>query len=419
MTTTKEQLAASEFLWKSQKVKYLQLIAGAGSGKTTVLIESIKKCSLAYCDPKKIAVITFSKKASIEMKERLENNALKVGFVGTMHAMAYSFLQQYTKKKIKIIDDHLTIYSRLLKEHSPELSYVPIEFIFQKSFQNNAKVKEIQRKYKDYKTSSDLYDFEDLIIEASKILENKKLTHPFEVILVDEFQDTSPMQLEFIQALYPQKLFVVGDDWQSIYKFRRAEPSIMIDFPMIFSPSKRLFLTKNFRSQKKIVQLGNRLIKLSNEYVPKKLSAFYKAEKKPVCHIINKSSKKNNTSDIIKKLIAWNQKKYSEATFTILVRTNFERFQIDSYFGPHLGSNYKIMTIHASKGLEFDHVIIWGIEKNTIPHKWGDHSEEVRLLYVAVTRAKKSLQFVAFEDKNSESSKFLPYLTSKCKIHYL
>ena len=247
------------------------------------------------------------------MKERLENNNLKVGFVGTMHGMAYDFLSQHKKTKLKIIENSLEIYSELIRKYASDLSYIPLEFIFHKSFSNNQKVREIQRHYREYKKSNGLYDFEDLIIEATSLLNTGKLSHSFKAVLIDEFQDTSPIQMEFVQVLSAQKLFVVGDDWQSIYKFRGAEPSIMLDFQKIFAPSKRLFLTKNFRSQKKIVKFGNRLIKLSKAYVPKSLSAFHGSKDPPICHIITKHSEKKNVPESIKKTNGLESEKISKS----------------------------------------------------------------------------------------------------------
>ena len=397
---TEEQEKAAAYLWKNEKTQTLQLIAGAGSGKTTTLLKSLENFEKNSHVSGKVCLITFTKKAALEMQERLSKAQITADFVGTMHSLAYDMLAKQKKSNLNIIQDSNQIYDQLIKERYPDLRYIPAEFLFYGEMSLKPEVLELKESYKNYKKEKQLYDFDDLILEAADFLKQGIITSPYKAVLVDEFQDTSPSQLEFIRGLNPKKLFVVGDDWQSIYKFRGADVSISINFAKHFENVQRLFLTKNFRSQKRVVQLGNQTIRLSREYISKKLTSHYKAGLKPVCHIIQKKrGQKDSLKTNWEKLIKWNQKKNYGSAFTILVRTNKEKNALEEI----VPSDFQVLTIHSSKGLEFEHVIIWGIAEGNIPHRWGDLDEETRILYVGITRAKLSLQFIAKDEENKNS----------------
>ncbi len=409
---TKEQSKVTDFLWNTNKYNTIQLIAGAGSGKTTTLIQTVKNCIKVYSNPEKICLITFSKKAANEMQERLGTDTKSIGFVGTMHSLAYKLIKETYNRPINIITDHFHIYKEIVQNKFNDLSYIPLEFLFYGEANHQERVQLLHQEYKKYKKERGLYDFEDLIIEATNMCQERIISKPYNVVFVDEFQDTSPMQLKFIKSLNADRLFVVGDDWQSIYKFRGADVSITLQFQKHFERSKRLFLTKNFRSQKNIVRLGNIMIKnLSKEFVSKKLIPHYGSGKKPICHVLpdNKDIKYYSN-----RIIEWNLGQSPDRQLVILVRTNYMKELISKYV-PH---HFEVFTIHSVKGLEFDHVLIFGIANNMIPHRWGDFDEEVRLFYVGITRAKKTIQFLAWEKEN-RYSKFLPLLARKCSLNYL
>ena len=412
---TKEQERAANFLWENPHKKCVQLIAGAGSGKTTTLIEAIKAYVHNQSNAENVCFITFTKKAAHEMKERLSKQNISAGFIGTIHSFAYQLIRKDGKEKLNIIQDSNEIYKKLVEEKFQELKYIPMEFLFHRGQTQNERVRELKNNYEKYKEEKNLYDFDDLITKSIRLLHDKSIENPYPVVLVDEFQDTSPLQVEFIRALEPKKLFVVGDDWQSIYKFRGADVSVNINFAKTFKGSTRMFLTRNFRSQKRIVKLGNQAIKLSKEYIRKKLVAHKKRESRPTCLIFYKKSNESDSHQrILKKMLLWNSKNCPLSEATILVRTNREQAILEKI----IPTGFDVMTLHSSKGLEFENVIIWGIQKKNIPHEWGDLDEEVRLLYVGITRAKSRLQFVAIEEENHHSS-FLPFLNSKCRVAYI
>ncbi len=412
---TKEQKIAASFLWKNPKIKILQLIAGAGSGKTTTLIATVSEYLQYNTSAQNICLITFTKKAAEEMKQRLHQKKIHVGFIGTMHALAYKFITKYKGFQPTILKNSNQIYRQLIDRKYKELRHLPIQFIIKGHLTQHPQIKELKKDYTYYKREKNLYDFDDLISECTKLFNQKNIHSPYSIALIDEFQDTSPSQLKFIQSMCFEKLFVVGDDWQSIYKFRGADVSISIELKKTLPKVKRLFLTKNFRSQKKIVRLGNQAIRLSDNYIKKKVTSYKKSGLKPICLILQENAHKNvSLQERWNKVAAWNQKNIIFDNTTILVRTNNEQTILQKI----IPAKINIMTLHASKGLEFENVTIWGIQDKKIPHQWGDPDEEIRLLYVGITRAKKKLQFIAIEE-GERHSPFLKFLTSQCKIAYI
>jgi len=415
MNLTKEQKIASEYLWQSNQPQELQLIAGAGSGKTGTLIESVKICHENYTSAKNICLITFTVKAAKEMQERLQKFNIQVGFTGTMHSFAYHLLQQYYQKEINILEDVTKVQQQIIRENFQEVSHLPIEEISVKSLLNDKEFDIFSILYQKYKKQQNLLDFEDLILKATNLLKQEKIMNPFSVIFTDEFQDTSEIQLEFLKSLRYNKLFAVGDPRQSIYKFRGADVQISENFSKNFHNSKLLYLNTNFRSQKKIVNLGNKIIKLSNIKIKKKLKSFQSSSNPPITLINKIFISPLNTFKIF---FSWYQKNHPKQSLTILVRTNYYVNLINKLISSFY-SEIQVMTIHSSKGLEFENVAIFGIAKNTIPHHRNDYNEEIRLLYVALTRAKKNLIFIAWEEKNQEYSLFLPFLVKNTKLKYI
>ena len=412
---TQEQKLAANFLWQNSQRKALQVIAGAGSGKTTTLIAAVSSYAQCNGNTNKICLITFTKKAAQEMKERLNKQNISVGFIGTMHALAYQMIRKSKTTTLTIITDSDKICRELIQDKYQELRYIPTEFLLSNEYAQHPQVITLMQDYAHYKEERNLYDFEDLILKSTQLLNLNTIKNPYPIVLVDEFQDTSPSQLKLIQAMRSEKLFVVGDDWQSIYKFRGADISIMANFTKTIEGGARLFLTKNFRSQKKIVKLGNQAIQLSKNYIKKKLTSHYKSAQRPVCLIFNeKAYTKNSLQQQWETVASWNQKRNFCTNPTILVRTNIDQHKLRKV----IPEKFPIITLHSAKGLEFEDVIIWGIQNTNMPHRWGDLDEEIRLLYVGITRAKSNLQFIAIEEAK-KSSYFLGFLVSQCKISYL
>ena len=285
----------------------LLIFAGAGSGKTRVLTYKI-----AYLikekntDPFKILAITFTNKAANEMKRRVIELVGRVGqymWVSTFH----SFCARFLRKEISVLgynerfviydsDDSLKLISRCITEAGFDIKMVSPKSVqeaistaknklidcdsfVKKAFDPFEKiVASIFPTYQNALYKANALDFDDLLLLTVNILKlypqiRKKYQGQFEHILVDEFQDTNSVQNEIILLLYSgaNKIFVVGDDDQSIYSWRGAEVSNIINFDKNFSNTMIIKLEQNYRSTSYILDAANELIKHNYSRSKKKL----------------------------------------------------------------------------------------------------------------------------------------------------
>jgi DNA helicase-2/ATP-dependent DNA helicase PcrA len=276
----------------------LLILAGAGSGKTRVLTHRI-----AYMieekgvNPWNIMAITFTNKAAGEMRERIDK---MVGFgsesiwVSTFHSSCVRILRRYIERIG--FDNHFTIYdmddqksvmkdickrleidTKIYKERNllAAISSAKDEMISPKEFTLNAegdfglqKVAKVYTEYQNVLKGNNALDFDDLIIktvelflECPDVLESYQ--NRFSYIMVDEYQDTNTAQFEFIRLLAKRdkNLCVVGDDDQSIYKFRGANIRNILEFESNYPDAKVIKLEQNYRSTQNILDAANEVIK--------------------------------------------------------------------------------------------------------------------------------------------------------------
>ncbi|MCS6983591.1 MAG: DEAD/DEAH box helicase [Leptospiraceae bacterium] len=400
---TKQQRRAASFLWWHSK-SALHLVAGAGSGKTTTLVQAVLE-SRSQFNPERVVLLTFSRKAAAEMRARLLARGMKAGFVGTIHALAWRLIRHRFEGS-QILENREQVLSEIVRDYFPQWSHIPASFLVTSPIIPPEEKNKIFLCYEMYKKNEKLVDFDDIIHLATELEAGK---NHFDVLFIDEFQDTSPDQLAFIKSLKVAKLFAVGDDWQSIYKFRGADVNISLTFSTHFPDSARLFLTKNFRSSRPIVSLSNKAIKLSDQYIPKRLRAKNSFGEKVVLYV----HRGTEPYEALAAFQDYRRKISDKLSRTFLVRTN----TLKNLISPRLTPGEEVLTIHAAKGLEFDHVVVFGIAPHIMPHRHGDHDEEVRILYVAMTRARKSLAFVAFG--NNEENPFFSFLVKHCTVKFL
>jgi len=356
----------------------------------------------------RIAVITFSRRAAHELKDRLGERGEALGFCGTMHALAWRLIRA-GGAQLKIIAHAQPLRLQTARQIFPHYDHIAADVLLRRGFLTENEAATLGNAVALALKNNNQIDFDGLIALATQ---QQLGQDKFAVLFVDEFQDTSPDQVEFIRSLAAQKLFVVGDDWQSIYRFRGADVALSRNFLREFPNSTRALLTTNYRSGRGIVKLGNQAIRLSKGFVKKKLGAHNRARQKPIlyfapdCHspeaAWQRYIRRAEKSDNLKR------------PTQVLVRTNALRRLLE----PQLPPQYSLMTIHKSKGLEFDNVLLFGVAENIMPHRNNDFDEEVRILYVALTRARHQLGFVAWENAERRST-FLPFLMRRCKLVYL
>ena len=281
----------------------LMVLAGPGSGKTFVITHRIKYLIEGPgINPAHILVVTFSRAAAKEMKDRFEKLYSKspVTF-GTFHSVFFNLLKTaYGFNSEQIASDELryTLIKELIKRNSienedintlagnllNEIALVKQDNISIKNYYSNSISSDTFKKiYIDYEGELEArgkLDFEDmlsltyeLLSERSDIL--KAVQNRYRYILVDEFQDINFLQYNIIKLMAGEKqnITVVGDDDQSIYRFRGARPEIMLGFERDFRNVKKVFLDINFRSSTQIVNASAKLISFNSKRFPKSFKA--------------------------------------------------------------------------------------------------------------------------------------------------
>ena len=289
----------------------LLVLAGPGSGKTTVVTKRVQYLVQdCHISPSSILVITFTKAAATEMKERFlrlmeqsEEKPQGYGNVlfGTFHAVFFNILKlsygftaanilreetryQYMKEivdRLKLeIDDENEFISGVLGEISLiKNERISLEHYFSKNCAEDI-FRKIFASYEQRKRNARLIDFDDMlsytwerVTKRPDILEAWQKR--FRYILVDEFQDINRLQYDILRLLaQPENnLFIVGDDDQSIYRFRGAKPEIMLNFQKDFPTAGRVLLNDNFRSTRQIVNAAGRVIRKNQSRFAKEITA--------------------------------------------------------------------------------------------------------------------------------------------------
>ena len=299
----------------------LLVIAGAGSGKTNTLAHRVAHLIVGGADPRRILLMTFSRRAASEMTKRVERIARKVlgdnasvmtdalAWAGTFHGIGARLLREYaeqigldpaftihdredsadlmnlirhqkgfskTKERFPTKGTCLAIYSRCVNAE------VAIEQVLGSWFPWcsgwAAELKELFAAYVEAKQAQNVLDYDDLLLYWAQTMSDKALANDigdrFDHVLVDEYQDTNRLQSSILLALKPggRGLTVVGDDAQSIYSFRAATVRNILDFPAQFSPPADIItLDRNYRSTQAILAAANGVIDLARERFTKNL----------------------------------------------------------------------------------------------------------------------------------------------------
>lgn len=286
----------------------LLILAGAGSGKTRVLTHRIA-CLMEEkgVNPWNILAITFTNKAAQEMRERVDKlvgMGAESVWVSTFHSACVRILRRHIdflgfdnhfaiydtedqKTVIKEVCRRLNIDTKIYKERTlmAKISHAKDELISPEEMELNAggdfNEKKIAAVYKEYQATlrkNNALDFDDLIVKTVELFQNypnvlEYYQERFQYIMVDEYQDTNTAQFKFVSLLASkyQNLCVVGDDDQSIYKFRGANIGNILGFEQAFPGAKVIRLEQNYRSTGNILEAANRVIENNTERKPKRL----------------------------------------------------------------------------------------------------------------------------------------------------
>jgi superfamily I DNA/RNA helicase len=275
----------------------LLVLAGAGSGKTRVITYRIAHLLGLGIPPGAICAMTFTNKAAAEMRERIsalvqDRTAVRQLTIGTFHALGLQILQ--TERKALGLPRGFTIYDQAdqlgavreamralhdgdrrfdVKALLTRISLAKNAFIGPHDYLANpaddydVQAAQVYPRYQELMRSCAAFDFDDLIVEPVRLFERDPAVHRrwaerFRFVMVDEFQDTNAAQLRLVRHLVVdhQNLVVVGDDDQSIYSWRGADPTNILRFAELFPGARIVKLEQNYRSSKTILAAANEVI---------------------------------------------------------------------------------------------------------------------------------------------------------------
>lgn len=360
------------------------VLAGPGSGKTLTIAKRIEYLIMKHkVRPEEILVITFTKYAAWEMKNRTRSicgpSSYAVTF-GTFHGIYYGILKwAYRLNQSNLLSDEEKY--RILREILPgidwdqepeadeEKDYLQELAIEIGNVKNNCmdieeyepvkytteKFRKLYRTYEETKKKYRKIDFEDMLIQCRDLFMKrpdilKKWQEKFQYILVDEFQDVNQAQYDVVRMLAaPQdNLFVVGDDDQSVYGFRGAKPGIMKEFMKDYPKARQILLDVNYRSSGYIVKGALRVIGNNKIRFEKKIEAFRKPDE--TVHVQEVKDPVQEAEYVLERIREYREKGVSYAEMAVLYRTNVDaramselmtEYQIPFVMKEHLNNIYE------------------------------------------------------------------------------
>lgn len=304
------------------------IIAGAGSGKTSVITYRLAKLINSGVNPENILLLTFTNKAAHEMIERaqkmLDSRVNKVS-ASTYHSFCVKILKEHyfladlnsdftiltstsCSDVINIIKTRLGLDKDRELPNSKTIIGIfsfcanrgitieeALEMKYSK-YENTAKrIEKIKESFEEYKLDNNMIDYDDMLLLVNKIFKEnpgicKKYSERYKYIMVDEYQDSNILQMEFLRLLRQwdnKNICVVGDDMQCIYSFRGANFRNIIKFPKAFPGTKVIKLIKNYRSNQEILDLANAIINNAPEKYEKQLIGLRTKGEKPKLIYVN------------------------------------------------------------------------------------------------------------------------------------
>ncbi len=336
----------------------LIIVAGPGSGKTTVIVNRTKTLIEKHkINPKEILVSTFTKSAALEMADRYqEMSGIKGRGVtfGTIHSICLNILRKYFGYSYEKLCTENAKYGKLysiykryhfqsgdqtmfIRAVSGRISYIKntrADIHDPKSFANvqgvsNDQMEKMYLSYIEEMEKEGKYDFDDILLHCHKLLEENtevlsEIQEEYKYFMIDEFQDCNRIQADIFYLLAEkyENIAIVGDDDQSLYRFRAADPSIMLDFRKTFPNAEKIILGTNYRSDANIVKASRKFIDKNKERFPKNLEPS-REEKEGIHFITTKDEKEeiNFITDAIEDNYG-NGIPYSE--MAVIYRTNKE-----------------------------------------------------------------------------------------------
>lgn len=441
------------------------VVAGAGSGKSLTIIGKIvylvKICNI---NPNDILCISFTNDATINLKNNIKKNYNFDIDIYTFHKLSLSILKSHnikytiakedllldiielffneiipnnkiyqkalkyilgktpTEKEIVNLKRLITTFINLYKSNNYPITYY---LLILKKIKYTLNIKEyiknkylillifnIHIMYQEELNKDKSLDFNDMINKTIDIISNKGLIKKWKYIIVDEYQDTSITKFNLIKNIIDicnAKFLAVGDDFQSIYRFTGCNLHIFLNFTKYFNYSKIMPIINTYRNPQELINIAGKFV-MKNKYQQKKNLVSSKHLSNPV--IIYYS---NNKVSILKEIL----KLIESNNIMVLGRNNKDilkyidnTYKQDNDIYTYQNKSFRYLTIHKSKGLESEYVILINVEDNLLglPTKIKDekilkyvnntkdyypYEEERRLFYVALTRTKNKTYIIS------------------------
>lgn len=369
------QRAAVEHGIAAEPAPALLVIAGAGSGKTNTLAHRVARLIETGADPRRILLLTFTRRAAQEMGRRVERIVAsrrlttttpgRIGWSGTFHGIANRLLRLHAESigldpSFTVLDASdaadlmdlerdrlglsertrrfprkttcLAIYSHTVNSQKPLAETLKTGFPWCDRWE-----KELRALFGAYvaeKQRTNVLDYDDLLLYWAHLMAEpqlaKRVGHRFDHVLVDEYQDTNALQAQILLGLRPtgEGLTVVGDEAQSIYGFRAATVRNILDFPSQFeTPARVVTLERNYRSTQPILDASNAVIALSSERFEKNLFSARPSEEKPQLILVEDESAQADY--VVEQILASREAGIDLKQQAVLFRTSHHSAQLE------------------------------------------------------------------------------------------
>jgi DNA helicase II / ATP-dependent DNA helicase PcrA len=461
----------------------LAVLAGAGAGKTRVLTLRVARMVDDGIDPRTVLVVTFSRKAAQELRDRLWRLGVEGVRAGTFHRTALDLLEtrraQDGAGPPKLLTDRRRALRRLLEETTgiptsaaagidTEISWAKGRGVGPDDYEHAVMaqrrrpslaphhVAAVFGRYEQGRRRAGMLDFDDLIIEATAALDDDRFAAAIHWrtrhLLVDEFQDVSPLQFELVGRLTTAEstLFLVGDPNQSIYGFNGADPKLLANIEDLYPSLRVISLGDNHRSTPEIVRAAAAVLPPRDQ----RPTVASQAPGRPPM-VVELADDPAEAAFVARRILELHAPGGRWRSFAVLARTNAQLGIIGTALeqlgiptttlapdlaaasdldpkpqgrpggtGPPIDA-VALGTFHRSKGLEWPFVFVIGCSDGFVPHaaaSTGEQAdEERRLLYVALTRAEQELTvtWAARRDGEERASspprRRSPFLAPMCR----
>ncbi|MBR5939271.1 UvrD-helicase domain-containing protein, partial [Candidatus Saccharibacteria bacterium] len=345
------------------------ILAGAGSGKTKTLTHRIANLIAHGVSPVNILAVTFTNKAANEMRERLAKLLNQVPsrsfmpYMGTFHGVAVKILRQEYEAAglskdfvIYDTDDQISLIRRIMKElklsddkslkpksiqsiisSEKNQGNGPDEYAIKAVYPNQKKIAKIFTQYETEKQKAGALDFDDLLLMELELFKKnpevrEKWRKRFKHILIDEYQDTNLVQYNIVKLLVndERNICVVGDDWQSIYSWRGADFTNILNFERDFPGAKVIKLEQNYRSTGNILEASQKIISKNKTRTDKML--FTELGNGEPVDIESLRDETEEANYVALKVLNLRKKYSSFSDFAVLYRTNVQSYAFEKAF---------------------------------------------------------------------------------------